>query len=137
MLGAKRLLIAASVLMVAPAVHAEDCLLSGQTPMRVIRLYFGETIAGGGRVTRHDWSAFLRDTVTPRFPDGFTVYDGYGQWMDPKTHRIGSEPSKIVEVAVPVAVDIKDMVASITAAYRRRFQQQSVGVVTMQACAAF
>jgi len=27
------------------------------------------------------WQAFLDDVVTPAFPDGFTVFDGYGQWL--------------------------------------------------------
>ncbi|KPB77637.1 Lipoprotein [Pseudomonas syringae pv. maculicola] len=28
------------------------------------------------------WREFLDKEVTPRFPDGFTAFDAYGQWRD-------------------------------------------------------
>lgn len=28
------------------------------------------------------WETFVEKEVTPRFPDGLTVFDGYGQWRD-------------------------------------------------------
>ena len=34
---------------------------------------------GGGELR---WLAFLDKEVTPRFPDGLTVFDAYGQWLD-------------------------------------------------------
>ena len=44
------------------------------------QLFFGRSNAGGEVVSDETWAAFLADTVTPRFPDGFTVVDGAGQW---------------------------------------------------------
>src|SRR5262245_39608610 len=45
-------------------------------------LYFGMNKPGGGEVTDEEWSNFLSEEVTPKFPDGFTVVEGYGQWRD-------------------------------------------------------
>jgi hypothetical protein len=42
-------------------------------------LYIG-TARPNGVVTETDWANFVRDEITPRFPSGFTVMDGTGQW---------------------------------------------------------
>ena len=45
-----------------------------------------------------EWQDFLATSVTPRFPDGFTVLDGHGQWLERKTHRVIAEISTVVEI---------------------------------------
>lgn len=116
---------------------AEPCALPGETPMTVIRLYFGQDMPGGRKVPRAAWRHFLRDTVTPAFPDGFTVYDAQGQWMDENIRRVTREPSEVVEVAVAPGGDLQSKIAPVIARYRARFHQQSVGVVTVSGCGAF
>ena len=32
-------------------------------------------------ISQAQWRAFLDGEVTPRFPDGLTVFDAYGQWL--------------------------------------------------------
>lgn len=32
-------------------------------------------------ISEERWRAFLDKEVTPRFPDGLTVFDAYGQWL--------------------------------------------------------
>jgi len=32
-------------------------------------------------ISEAQWRAFLDTQVTPRFPDGLTVFDAYGQWL--------------------------------------------------------
>lgn len=47
-------------------------------------LYFGAgpvDLRDGG-MAEIRWRAFLDREVTPRFPDGLTVFDAYGQWRD-------------------------------------------------------
>jgi hypothetical protein len=39
----------------------------------------------GGVVSEDEWQEFVADIVTPRFPDGFTVDDALGQYLDGKT----------------------------------------------------
>ena len=53
--------------------------------MAMIReeLYFGRGLADGGEVSDSTWQVFLRDELTPRFPDGVTILDARGQWRGP------------------------------------------------------
>ena len=37
------------------------------------RLYFGRSVEGRDSVSDADWERFLRETVVPRFPDGFNL----------------------------------------------------------------
>lgn len=47
-------------------------------------LYFSVGTVNGkeGAVSPARWREFLDKEVTSRFPDGFTVFDAYGQWRD-------------------------------------------------------
>ncbi|NVZ18943.1 DUF3574 domain-containing protein [Pseudomonas costantinii] len=47
-------------------------------------LYFSLGPLNGteGVISPARWRAFLDQEVTPRFPDGFSVLDAYGQWRD-------------------------------------------------------
>lgn len=120
-----------------PASAADTCPSAGQKQMILIRLYFGERIGGRNFVSSQAWRNFLSDAVTPRFPDGFTVYDAAGQWMNPATRKILREPSKIVEIATVDAGDLAARIDGVANEYRARFHQRSVGIVTTQACASF
>lgn len=46
-------------------------------------LYFGVGAEGdpASSISEAQWRAFLDKEVTPRFPDGLTVFDAYGQWL--------------------------------------------------------
>ena len=114
-------------------VLASPCPLPGQKPMLLVKMYFGQNPQMPARA----WQQFLSVTVTPRFPDGFTVYDGRGQWTDPKTHRLTREASKIIEIAAPDTPLVRAGVADIARDYRAKFRQHSVGIVTSAACALF
>jgi hypothetical protein len=113
------------------------CPFAGQQPMLLVQLFFGQGINGRRAVTAKEWRSFLGQTVTPRLPNGFTVYDADGQWMDPRTHSVSREKTKVMVVAVDDTPEIRMQIEELTAAYRQRFHQQSVGVVTSSACGAF
>src|SRR5690349_20793374 len=84
-----------------------QCLLPGEQRMLVAELFFGRDKAGRLVVSDREWSEFLAATVTPQFPDGLTVFDGYGQWRNPTTGVIGHSPNvNIVLIAVPRAPDL-------------------------------
>ncbi len=95
------------------------------------------TLLFGGAVGADAWADFLRDAVTPRFPDGLTVYEGHGQWRDPRNGRIGAEPSRVLLIAAPAAPATARGLAEIAEAYKARFGQQSVGVLVAPTCASF
>ncbi len=108
-----------------------------QRPMQQIELLFGRNIAGHLRVGEAAWSRFLAREITPRFPDGLTVLDAAGQWRDPAGGRLVREPSKMVIIVTADDAPVRDRIAAIVAAYKQRFRQRSVGVISRSVCAAF
>ena len=105
--------------------------------MEMAQLFFGLSIPGRGPVTAKEWRRFTLSILTPHFPDGFTAYDGSGQWQAPGTHRVVREPAKVVIVVANDDAQFAKNIASVVDAYRAEFRQESVGVVTQKACAAF
>jgi hypothetical protein len=79
----------------------------------------------------------LRQSVTPRFPDGLTVLDGRGQWRNPAGGEISREASSVLIILAPSADDLKTRLEAVRQDYKTRFRQQSVGLVTSTACADF
>jgi len=108
----------------------------GQNEMLAVRLYFGQSM-NGRPIAAAAWRDFVARVVTPRFPDGFTIYDARGQWRDPHTQRIARETSKVIEIAAPQTGDLQSRVAEIRKNYATRFHQQSVGLLTLPGCGAF
>ena len=123
----------AALVATAPA----QCPLPNQTPMVVTQLFFGRDIEGRAPLTDAEWSDFAANVLAKEFPDGFTVSDGDGQWLDPKTHHVAQERSKIVIVAAAPAPDLARRTAEAIEAYRTRFHQESVGVLTTTECGSF
>ena len=106
--------------------------------MLVAELFFGRDRAGQQIVSDREWSQFLASVVTPQSPDGLTVFDGYGQWRNPASGVIGRSPDvKIVLIAVPRGADTATRFQAVIDAYKARFHQQSVGLITRDSCAAF
>ena len=61
---------------------------SPQKPQQVVDLLFGRKIGGRIGVTEAQWAKFVDREITPRFPDGLTVFNAYGQWRDAEHNRI-------------------------------------------------
>ena len=106
--------------------------------MLVAELFFGRDRAGHAAVSDAEWADFLNTIVTPNFPEGLTVFDGYGQWRNPETGVIGRSPRvKIVLIAVKRSPELSGRLTAVIDAYKTRFNQRSVGLVTRDSCAAF
>jgi|GEM_PF-826314 NADH:ubiquinone oxidoreductase subunit E len=88
-------------------------------------LYFGRNIAGGGEVSEAEFQQFLDQEITPRFPDGLTVYDADGQFLD-STNTLVQEPSKVVSLIFEDTLDNEAAIDQIIQAYKQQFQQESV-----------
>jgi len=106
-------------------------------PMQRIELMFGRNSAGHLQAGRTAWSRFLAREITPRFPDGLTVIDAAGQWRDLAGGRLVREPSKMVIVVTADDATVRGRIAAIVAAYKQRFRQRSVGVISQSVCAVF
>jgi len=76
------------------------CVGAARPQLRA-ELIFGRSIKGGDVVSEAAWRRFLDEEVTPRFPDGFTVIDGRGQWRGEGQTKIVKEASKVLVVAMP------------------------------------
>lgn len=126
-----------------PAVQQDNvqqpyaCLLPSEQRMLVAELFFGRNISGRGLLTDTEWAEFAAQVVTPNFPAGFTVMDGDGQWQNPATGAISHERSKILLVAAKRSPDLAGRLTAVIDAYKARFHQQSIGLITRDSCAAF
>ena len=128
----------AMALAAAPATGEEThCPLASQKPMAMAELYFGRDVKGRAPVTEAEWSGFVAQTIAPQFPDGFTVEDGHGAWLDRASGHLVHERTKILVVAVAPSADLSRRIGAIVAAYKRQFREESVGIVTFPACGAF
>jgi uncharacterized protein DUF3574 len=116
---------------------AYSCLLPTEQRMLVAELFFARGIRGREPLTDAEWAEFAALTITPNFPDGFTVFDGDGQWRNPQTGRIAGNRTKILLVAAPRTPDLARRVSAVIEAYKARFHHQSVGIITRDSCAAF
>jgi len=105
--------------------------------MMEVELMFGRNIGGRLGVTETRWRAFLAREVTPRFPEGLTVFDTAGQWRDARTKKVVREPGKIVRVIVTEDAQAKEKIDAIASAYKQQFRQDSVGVLMRPACVSF
>jgi hypothetical protein len=111
----------------------EECGAATAAQVRTT-LYFG-TARPKGSVSELDWQLFLRDEVTPRFPDGLTVWDAEGQWRA-TAGSIEHERSKVLLLVHPDTAAARQSVQAVIERYRKAFDQQSVLWETSRVCVA-
>jgi hypothetical protein len=108
---------------------------AGQQAMIRESLYFG-TAMPQGSVSPDAWQRFLADAVTPRFPDGFTVWPASGQWRG-ADGVIARESSYVLEILYDGSAEQRAAVDAIVRDYRERFQQEAVLRTSLPLCASF
>lgn len=102
----------------------------------VAELLFGRNVGGRIGVTEAAFRRFVDAEVTPRFPSGLTITDSRGQYRH-ADGRLVREPGKVVMIVLDEEARDLPRLAEVAAAYRRRFAQESVGIMTRRACVAF
>ena len=127
-------LLLASALMVgqASSTSAQPACTAPQKPMLDVELMLGRSATRDWR-----WQQFLAREVTPRFPDGLTVYETTGQWRDPANSKISRERSRVLRMLVPAEPSPQARIDEIAAAYKSQFGQKSVGIIMRPACVSF
>ena len=90
-----------------------------------VRLFFG-LATPHGTVSDAEWTRFLSEVITPRFPRGLTLVHADGQWQAPGEDAITREPSRVVEIVDPGGPAMERGLRDIVTAYRERFHQHSV-----------
>lgn len=87
-------------------------------------LYFG-TETPSGYVTPEAWTQFLSEIVTPRFPDGLSAWQAFGQWRSASGEVI-REPSYVLSLVHQDDAASGKAVQELIASYKTRFQQEAV-----------
>jgi hypothetical protein len=113
------------------------CSESNSRAMRVFELWFGRAVRGRGDVTETEWTNFRDQVVTPNLPDGYTVLDGSGAWLNPDTHATIAETTKVLIAATPDTPASLAAIQRVRAAYKTAFHQISVGMTSHLACGSF
>src|SRR5262245_43216723 len=101
-------------------------------------LYFGLNIPSGGVVSDSAWTVFLEREITPRLPEGFTVFESMGYYRNQTTGKTEREPSRVL--LVYYREDQPQQARALTelaTLYKQRFNQQSVLRVTARVKASF
>lgn len=103
------------------------------------RLYFGLGPADQPQqgVSEVVWRGFLDKEVTPRFPDGLSVIDVYGQWQGKQERAPERLRSKLLAIDYPDTPDNRAKVEAIRAAWKQRTGDQSVLRITQPADVSF
>jgi len=107
----------------------------GQEPTRMAQLFFGRSTGAAPSVSEDAFRRFVDEEITPRFPDGLTVLEGGGQWRGAENQLI-REASKVVLIVLPKRGD-RAKLNQVREAYKKRFAQESVMLVTQQSCVSF
>jgi hypothetical protein len=117
-----------------PEATAAPCP-SGQEHLRTAQLFFGRNVGPTAMVSEAEFGKFIDEEVTPRFPNGLTVMDGGGPWRGAENQLI-REASKVVLIVLP-SRGAGDRIDAVRDAYKKRFSQESVLLVTQAACVSF
>ena len=89
------------------------------------RLFFGRAIPAGGVVSDAELEKFVDEVVTPRFPEGLTIWQGRGQWRD-SAGLVVREEMFAIEVFHGGSATEEEAVSAIALEYKRRFGQEAV-----------
>jgi hypothetical protein len=120
---------------VVPQPMGAACRASA-TPYARLELLFGLGKKDGTEIGEGEWRAFLDAEVTPRFPDGLTVLNGYGQWRN-SAGAVAKEKSVMLVIWHRPAADSEAKIEAIRSAYKSRFGQESVLRVDGVSCVSF
>lgn len=116
-------------------VPAADSGVAAQGSLQWVRseLYFGVG-AEDGSATRvqeaaigeAQWRAFLDAEVTPRFPDGLTVFEAYGQWRFRDAETPNRLRSKVLVILHEDTAQRRADIEAIRSAWKQATQHESV-----------
>ena len=90
-------------------------------------LYFGSRKSDNTHVTTAEFNLFLKQEITPRFPEGLTLLTGLGQFRNAKNKTI-REVSRVLILLYPVEVreEKSKLIEEIRQEYKNQHDQESV-----------
>ncbi len=124
------LVVAAGLALLSGPARAETSCAPPDRRMARVELIFGGGVAEGR------FMDFLAKDVTPRFPDGLSLFSGYGQWRNPEGHILKGMSRLLLIWYVPDQQS-NEKIEAIRNAYKKRFHQQSVLRADGFSCVSF
>ena len=107
----------------------------GQSMQVVEALYFGAN-KPQGMVSPQEWSAFIDEVVTPRFPQGLSVLQAAGQWRNAQG-VIERETSRLLQIVHEGTARDDAAIREIVTHYKTAHQQEAVMRLRSLACVSF
>lgn len=83
------------------------------------------------------WREFLDQEVTTRFPDGFSVFDAYGQWKDHDANVPERLATKVIVILHESSAKRESDIEAIRLAYKRITGDLSVLRLSQPAAVSF
>gem|GEM_PF-45951 len=108
---------------------------AGQNKSVSETLYFG-TGKSDGQVSDEQWQSFVEDVITPRFPQGLSIWKAYGQWQSAAGNII-QEDSYVLNVIHHGEPASDVAIAEIMNNYKQQFRQEAVLRVESAVCASY
>jgi hypothetical protein len=104
----------------------EDLIDNNPNPELIqVDLFLGRDISGVGEVSEAQFQSFVDHEITPRFPDGLTIFDTQGQFQD-STGKVMEESSQVVSLIIEDTQANEVAINEIVSEYIDQFQQESV-----------
>jgi len=100
-------------------------------------LYFGQSKPSGGQLTEAEWNQFKEIYISKVFKEGSSVISLTGNWYDPQTHKLITEPTYKVIYFYKRSNQVSKQIDSLRYWYKTLFQQQSVLRVDKKVSASF
>jgi hypothetical protein len=91
----------------------------------------------GTMVTNLEWNNFRSNQMASVFKHGCTVINTSGNWLDPETHKLITEPGRVVIYYYKNSRQMSQQIDSLRKWYVSMFQQQSVLRVDKKAKVSF
>lgn len=89
-------------------------------------LYFGQSKPDGGMITETEWKSFKETRIDKVFKNGSTIISVTGNWLDPVSHKLITEPTYLVVYDYKKSARVSQQIDSLRYWYKTMFQQQSV-----------
>ncbi len=107
----------------------------GSSEMARTELIFGSERKDLPPVTDAEWQSFVDDEIAQRFPDGFTLLDGQGEWRG--SRGVVREKSHVLILWYLPSPQSQDKIEALRSIYEKRFGQDSVARIDGLDCVAF
>lgn len=101
------------------------------------RLYLGLSQPNGPNVSAGAFARFLKEEVTPRLPEGYTLLEAKGFWREDRSGKTISEPSRVLIHLHDASPEKNSTLDAIASAYKHAFHQEAVLRTDTPSCVAF